>query len=652
MNSYNENLHSSIITSLNEQELELKKIGAKLDASKFSLYYAEGAKINAAEKLETANKEYVFQQQVKNQAVENSNISTNLLASADQGKSYVTQTVTNTSVAAANVQVAANAILRLASDVGSIFSIVNAADFGSEIYDQSNEAYQLMNQTAYVAEKTSQHSMEASTLIAEVSATTIADKAKVTNTSVQDLLKVVNTEFDKTATTVATDNTALATASKIEKKAEGVLEDVNVEYYATHSAYQLNNKELNLDLAVKVDSNTEYTVSFDYYKSPFPKPGTEKSGYPVKNYYIMLVKDNKKSTFSINNAEGILSTGKKDQYIEIASTPKLLGQHKVEKSISMSELRDSNGDEMELGKAYTVFVLTVFTNDYKKLINTFDDYLSAPSATFTLANTLSSPKPDAIVVTREKGHLQKLSFHLEENKNYNEVAYRCMFLPDNKDLITGLLTEKGLRSIENEVEEKEHIADKFDPVIAEQEAVLNSLRVAYTALKEEEEENQKAQNTVTDPKEKQKLVAEGKRIEKEIKKTSNDISTATDKLEKAKNDRKAAIDSMEPVKQIKPGFFFDLKIAELITAANYTVAKKTEKIVNDKLIIDGEMHIEPETTDNFGNRLIDGNLYIPVVVSVFSGNEENKDQFTNALSNFEKTKSFTYQIKEAITTKA
>ena len=41
MNSYNENLHSEIVTSLNNQEIELKKLKGQFDASLLSLYYAE-----------------------------------------------------------------------------------------------------------------------------------------------------------------------------------------------------------------------------------------------------------------------------------------------------------------------------------------------------------------------------------------------------------------------------------------------------------------------------------------------------------------------------------------------------------------------------------------------------------------------------------
>jgi len=137
MNSYNENLHSSVVSSLNAQELELQKLKSQKDAATFSMYYAQGARVTAAEKLEVTTLKYNFQQKVNSQAVTDSDMSTNVLTSANNVKAYVAKSVTNGSVAAANVQIATNAILKLASDTGSIFSIVNAADYGTEIYRQA-----------------------------------------------------------------------------------------------------------------------------------------------------------------------------------------------------------------------------------------------------------------------------------------------------------------------------------------------------------------------------------------------------------------------------------------------------------------------------------------------------------------------------------
>src|SRR5579872_7202590 len=98
MNSYNENLRSTVISSLQRQELEQKKEKAKKNASMFTLYYAEGATITALEKLQAANNVLGTKTDAKKQAVISSNISNNLLSSATQANQYLKQSVSNTAV--------------------------------------------------------------------------------------------------------------------------------------------------------------------------------------------------------------------------------------------------------------------------------------------------------------------------------------------------------------------------------------------------------------------------------------------------------------------------------------------------------------------------------------------------------------------------
>ncbi|MDP9047216.1 MAG: hypothetical protein M3N14_03710, partial [Bacteroidota bacterium] len=181
MNTYNENLRTSVVASLQSQELAQKTVSAALNAAMFTLYYAEGATITANEKFTLAKEELAEKTSVKLQAVATSNISNNQLLSATQASQYAKQSVTNTAVCAANVQVASNAILRLASDLGSIYSIVNAADSDTDIFTQAQEARDLINQTAYEAEVASRIAMKASALMSEVSASTVMTMSTGTN---------------------------------------------------------------------------------------------------------------------------------------------------------------------------------------------------------------------------------------------------------------------------------------------------------------------------------------------------------------------------------------------------------------------------------------------------------------------------------------
>ena len=80
MNTYNENLHTSVVTSLQAQELELVKPQVKLDSSIFTLYYAEGARITSQEQSDLARIEYTAAQAIRTQAVRDNNIAVNLNA--------------------------------------------------------------------------------------------------------------------------------------------------------------------------------------------------------------------------------------------------------------------------------------------------------------------------------------------------------------------------------------------------------------------------------------------------------------------------------------------------------------------------------------------------------------------------------------------
>lgn len=642
MNSYNENLHASVLSSLSEQELQLQKTKASLDASMFSLYYAEGARITAAEELQIANSNYVFQQLILEQAVIDSDVSTNVLSSVNLGNEFIATSVKNTSVAAANVQIAANAVLKLASDVGSIFSIVNAADFDTEIYVQSKEAYKLMNKTAYLAEKTSQLSMEASAQIAEVPITSLVEKAQTTDTSIKSLLEIVTADFATASETVATDSQSLVTANSQEKAAEGTLQNTEIVYHSGVSAYELTNKELNLGLEVvlpeKSGNATFYTVDFDKYKSPFSYKtvtegdSEEETGYPIKDYYIFLVKNKSKEIFSVADAEGLIMESENEKkYFKIPSS----NQRKYSQDIYMSDLNDVDGESMKLGEKYVVFVFAVLENQYKKVINTFDDYLSAPSAFFTLTNKLTAPLSKDISV---KDNTMK--FTVKEDPKYS-VEYRCIFLPNNKDLVKGLLTVEGLKSTEIQTEQLDEIFSKYNPEIERLESAINDLSSSETGLEEQEINNLKKQSEKgIDAKELKKLKDEYDKIEKELIRTQKEIKDLQEELEKVEKERKRAIISVEYPKHLKPGFFFNYTIAKGLDVDSYALAQKKSEDSDEYTL-----SIDYLTTDNFGNSLIPGNVYIPTVLAMSNEEETVKLQFIGALSDFQKTKDFTYTLK-------
>ncbi|MEP0264340.1 hypothetical protein [Dokdonia sp.] len=682
MNSYNDNLHSGIVTSLNNQEIELKKLKGQFDASMLSLYYSEGSRITAAEKLNKASEEYESHKNISEQAVIDSDVSTNVLQSATKAKEIVANTVTNTAVAAANVQVAANAILKLASDTGSIYSIVQAANFGGDIYDQSNEAKKLMDDTAYLAESVSQYSMEASGAIAEVATGILADKATATDTGVKNLLGVTTADLDTASATVTAANETLATTNKAEKEAEGTLENINSIYYASESAYHLNNEELNLDLKVVVakdivSKDYKYTVSFNPFMSAFKGPNVGTKPYPVETYYVLLVKDAVKKNFSISNAESIINNdpdNKDKKYKKISATGTT---EPYSKTITSKELNDVNGNPFELGSTYVVFVFADLSTEYKRIINTFDNYLTASSPSFAITDHLipathisvGPPKkktptdaPPSTAVTNE----QVVTFNVAKNVA-TKIEYRCIFLPDDKTLTKGLLTVGELRSIENEQKALQAAEDEYTAEIHELEELLTKEKNTKEGLIEQIRALEKQiedGKTTNDGKVPAKPKKDKDAKTKLLNTTQSKIDEYLKKLEKLMIEIKAKALNHSHMAYEIPGFCFNLMIAEKIPAGSYKEVKEivsalasleappsgtgkdakapSAKVKANGISLSGSLVVTKAMTDNFGNRLQKGYSYIPVILSMSNDVENINKQITNALSDFKNTPSFTY----------
>jgi len=297
-----------VLTALQSQSLDQKKLESQKNAAMFTLYHAEGATITADEKLDAAKGDVDFKAKVKRQAVNNTNIANNLVASATQADQYTKQSVTNMATCASNVQIAAKSILRLASDVGSIFSIINASDSGTEMYKSAENVRNLINNTAYSAQLASDVAMEASMLTSEVSSSALLDNSKAANSLINNLLKLTSANFDAASQIAAAANTELATASATTKLAEGNLEDLAIDYCAAKVAYSSMNSHLNLNLNVAKVTQTSFDVDFNLIEKAFK---ADRDGLPqpknptvmVQDYFLIVVKDNKKATLSVSNAE-------------------------------------------------------------------------------------------------------------------------------------------------------------------------------------------------------------------------------------------------------------------------------------------------------------------------------------------------------------
>ena len=77
--------------------------------------------------------------------------------------------------------------------------------------------------------------------------------------------------------------------------------------------------------------------------------------------------------------------------------------------LDLSSLQDDQGDNMELGTNYVVFVYAILSNKYKKAINTYDDYLSAPSMYFALTDKIDAPNGRDVTVLTDSVTIDGMS---------------------------------------------------------------------------------------------------------------------------------------------------------------------------------------------------------------------------------------------------
>lgn len=506
MSSYNNNLRNVVVASLKDQELDIKQEFSQQNAATFTLFYAAGATITAEEKLREAEADQHDKARLKLLTDESGNISRSLLMAATQADNFVKRSQTNSAVCAANIQVAANAIVRLASDVGSIYSIINAADLGSNMYDEAEVVYNLMNATALAAEVASNTAMEASFNIAEVASSATLTKSKDTNAGMNKMIAAVSAGYTSSAQAVASKDDVRAAARAAEKDTESNFNDFVIDYVAASGVYYTMNKELNLDLIVNVTDNepsspkkTALRITFDKLKNPFPNDLSINSGLndllnnkaessvaaslqshpkagnqpdltlkivdasPVSEYLIFFVKDESKYVFSIEVAEKIRETNPdpvvnpktsngKFPYICLnksidirAAAPEVKNKSKSLKGMSciIEDIKsvaanyfDSDGDPLAMGQKYVVFVMANYDEKYKKLLNDFNDYLSAPSPTFVIADYL----PAAADASFQSGKREMVTFRGRESvqtapnpltgtTSTIRINYRVMFLP-------------------------------------------------------------------------------------------------------------------------------------------------------------------------------------------------------------------------------
>lgn len=394
MNTYNENLQQTVVNTLSALALNQSNLDSLKTVAEYTLYYAQGAEITARDKLEGTEDDVTTWQNINNQSLINANQVFNLLTSTTEANTDVAVSITNTATAAANVQIASNAISVLASDIGAAFNIATAALYQTDVYEKIQSANSLINEVANEAKRISKSAMNASGSTSEITISEVLAQTTGVKSKIDNLFTSTQAELDKFAKLAITENAQITKASKAERQAEGELADARREVTAINTAYDNSNNQLNQCLSISVVSGSEITASFAELPLPtFYSPQASAVKIPSANpaYYLTLVPAQNQTTFSIDQVEQLFSQRPaNDNSLFVSITPDAIveatGVTRSPTSIQLSS--DAFGNAIQAGSSYVAFLYIELSKEYKQYISNYSELLSAPSQPFTPATTL------------------------------------------------------------------------------------------------------------------------------------------------------------------------------------------------------------------------------------------------------------------------
>lgn len=410
MNTYNENLQQTVVNTLSDLALNQSNLDSLKTVAEYTLYYAQGAELTARDKLEGTKEDITTWQNINNQSLINANQVFNLLASATDANADVAVSISNTATAAANVQIASNAISVLASDIGAAFNIATASLYKTDVYEKIHSANSLINEVANESKSISKSAMNASGFTSEITISEVLAQTTGVKAKIDNLFKSTQAQLDKFSKLAITENTQITNASKAERQAEGGLSDARTEKTAIDRAYDNANNQLNQYLIINVVSGFEINASFAALPLPtFYSPQASLVTIPPANpnYYLTLIPTQNQTMFSIDQVEQLFAqrpVGDNSQFFAITPDVTINLDDSVDASNRVAKVpttipltKDAFGNKIQAGTSYVAFLYIELSKQYKQYISNFADLLSAPSQPFTPATTL--PLAQTLLVT-------------------------------------------------------------------------------------------------------------------------------------------------------------------------------------------------------------------------------------------------------------
>lgn len=382
MNSYDDNLRESLTRSLGtlaDQKTALLHGQSQAEAG---LYHAKGAVLAALDRLE-ADQRHRDERRAVHQAARRANDqSTALHDTLVLAKTGSDSTITNTATAAKNLQASADAVMQLAATIGAALNVASAALYDTELYHQIARVNTNLNRVANQARFLALKGTEVSSKCAESIVGALADQGAGVQARLTDLLAQTQAGLDVKVAAVNSDEAALNDARADEFTAHNLLREAQARQ-ETMSAMLANAcRYANMDLRVDVLSGQRIKLYFTPFKAPVATGDRAMPPSPKAKTFLAIVPQNLAAQFSTDRAAQLFS-----KWDGLSGTFTAVDAGETTLALKL----DVHGNAITSDSPYAAFLYIEPSVDYKRYLGNFGDYLSIASAAFTPLTPIPHP---------------------------------------------------------------------------------------------------------------------------------------------------------------------------------------------------------------------------------------------------------------------
>uniref|UniRef100_UPI00404721A1 hypothetical protein n=1 Tax=Roseivirga sp. TaxID=1964215 RepID=UPI00404721A1 len=243
--NYMQELHDAINSSndrLIKAEIELEQAKS---ASKLSLNYARESLKKHKANFKKANRVNDKSLSLEVSLTEGVSLANNALMASQQSFAETSKATAIISTTASSIQIAANTIVKLSSDVASMLAVASAADDGSKIQESLKSTNVKITQADKLAEELNLISLQVTIEAAQSTVQSVVTNAEQTLTVLTELQIAASTQSDNAIKQVKAAQTAFISAINIAKSASVTYDLAFCNYQASKTTRELIDQSSN-----------------------------------------------------------------------------------------------------------------------------------------------------------------------------------------------------------------------------------------------------------------------------------------------------------------------------------------------------------------------------------------------------------------------